>query len=70
MAKSRELYIEQREQGDFAVRRRGAQRASDVLPTQKEAVARAKELEPGVKPVVERVRHTRGGNPDKWRKSK
>jgi hypothetical protein len=70
MAKSRELYIEQREQGDFAVRRRGSQRASDVLPTQKEAIARARELEPNAKPVVERIRHTTGGNPDKWRKAK
>ena len=68
MSKSRELYIEQREQGDYAVRRRGSNRASDVLPTQKEAIARARELEPASKPVVERVRHTQGGSPDKWRK--
>lgn len=69
MTKSREIYVEQREEGDFAVRRRGSKRASDVLPTQKEAIERAKELEPDAKPVVERVRHTKVGKPDKWRKA-
>jgi hypothetical protein len=63
------LYVEQRDQGDYAVRRGGAQRASDVLPTQREAIERARELNPGHSPVVERVRHTNVGKPDQWRKA-
>ena len=63
------IYVERRDEGDYAVRRAGSQRASDVKPTQKEAIDRAKELAPGVNPHVERVRHTDAGGPDKWRKS-
>ena len=40
------LYIEPREQGDYAVRREDSKRASATAPTQKEAIARARELEP------------------------
>ena len=62
------IYVEQRQQGDYAVRRPNADRASDVLPTQREAIDRARELNPGFAPHVERVRHTNRGSPDKWRK--
>ena len=62
------IYVEQRPQGDYAVRRPNADRASDVLPTQREAIDRARELNPGASPHVERVRHTNRGSPDKWRK--
>jgi uncharacterized protein YdaT len=62
------MYVERREQGDYAVRRANSERASDVLPTQREAIERARELSPGATPHVERVRHTSGGTPDKWRK--
>jgi hypothetical protein len=67
MAKDR-LYVERRPQGDYAVRRPNADRASDVLDTQREAIERARELNPGHSPVVERVRNTDRGHPDKWRK--
>ena len=68
MAKDGEqLYVERRPQGDYAVRRPGSERASDVLPTQREAIERAKELEPNSTPMVERVRTTDVGHPDKWR---
>lgn len=63
-------YVEQREQGDYAVRRGGAKRASDVLPTQREAIKRGTELGDGRAPVVERVKHTNVGKPDQWRKAK
>lgn len=66
MSKDR-LFVEKRPQGDFAVRRPNSERASDVLPTQREAIERARELNPGHQPLVERVRHTEGGSPDKWR---
>ena len=64
------LYVEQRKkQGDYAVRRANSDRASAVAPTQAEAIARARELNPGVAPHVERVRHTSQGKPDQWRKT-
>jgi hypothetical protein len=65
--KSDQMYVERRDEGDYAVRRPGSQRASDVLPTQREAIDRARELSPNSTPMVERVRHTTGGKPDKWR---
>jgi hypothetical protein len=55
MAKD-QLFVERRPQGDYAVRRPNAERASDVLSTQAEAIARAREL------------NTDRGHPDKWRK--
>lgn len=61
-------FVEQRPQGDYAVRKANAERASAVLPTQAKAIERARELSPGTAPHVERVRHTTGGSPDKWRK--
>ena len=62
------MYVEKRtEAGDFAVRRAGSKRASDVKPTQKKAIKRSKQIEPKSKPRVERVRKTDKGGPDKWR---
>jgi hypothetical protein len=62
------LFVEQRPEGDYAVRRPDSERASAVRPTQAEAIERAKELNPGSSPLVERVRHTSAGKPDQWRK--
>ncbi len=62
------IYVERREQGDYAVRKPGADRASAVAPTQKEAIDEARRLNPGVAPHVERVRDTKAGGRDKWRK--
>jgi pyridoxine/pyridoxamine 5'-phosphate oxidase len=62
-----QLYVERRPKGDYAVRRPDSSRASAVLPTQREAIARAKELNPKATPMVERVRNTTEGHPDKWR---
>jgi hypothetical protein len=63
------FYVERRPGGDYAVRRAGSERASDVLPTQREAIERARQLDPGSQPHVERVRETSRGSPDKWRKA-
>jgi hypothetical protein len=38
MAKA-EVYIERREQGDYAVRKPGSERASAILPTQEKALS-------------------------------
>ena len=62
------FFIERTDDGEFAVRKPDSRRASDIQPTQKEAIERAKELNPGATIHVERVRYTEGGNPDKWRK--
>jgi hypothetical protein len=61
------IFIERRPQGDYAVRRRGSERASKVLPTQREAVELARELSPTGTILVERVRDGASGR-DRWRK--
>ena len=65
----KKLFVERRPEGDYAVRKANSVRASDVLPTQAKAIVRARELSKGASPVVERVRHTASGKPDKWRKA-
>jgi len=64
----KEFFIEKRDQGDYAIRKPNSERASGVESTQKEAIEKAKELNPDATIHVERVRHTEVGNPDKWRK--
>jgi len=63
-----QIYIERRDGGDYAIRRGGAERASAIEPTQREAIERAREIAPGAPVHVERVRNTDVGHPDKWRK--
>lgn len=63
-----QLFVEQRKQGDYAVRRPGAERASAVADTQAKAIKIAQEMNPDRGPLVERVRHTSKGHPDQWRK--
>jgi DNA-binding transcriptional regulator YdaS (Cro superfamily) len=65
---NKKIFVERRPDGDYAVRRGGAERASAIESTQKAAIERARELEPGIAPHVERVRDTAGGSRDKWRK--
>ena len=65
---NKDLFVERRSQGDFAVRRANSERASAVAPTQAKAIAEARRLEPNATVLVERVRHTSVGQPDKWRK--
>jgi pyridoxine/pyridoxamine 5'-phosphate oxidase len=62
------LFVERRPEGDYAVRKPNADRASAVAPTQAKAIERAKELNPNAAVHVERVRNTNVGSPDKWRK--
>ena len=68
MADDEQLFVEKRKQGDYAVRKGNAGRASAVVPTQAEAIKKAKELNPKMPPKVERVRNTKTGGRDKWRK--
>ena len=65
----KELYVERREEEkDYAIRRPGSDKASGVEPTQREAIERAREIEPDAAIHVERVRNTSKGSRDKWRK--
>lgn len=63
-----EFFIEQRDGGDYAIRRPGSERASGVEQTQLEAIERARQLDPNAAIHVERVRNTNHGGRDKWRK--
>jgi hypothetical protein len=63
----KQLFVERRAQGDYAVRRPNSHRASDVKPTQAEAIDRARALNPKGTPLVEQVRFTSRGKPDQWR---
>jgi hypothetical protein len=63
-----QIYIERRSTGDYAVRRGGAERASAVESTQREAIERAREIASDAPIHVERVRNTDVGHRDKWRK--
>ena len=67
MAKD-EIFVEQRPNGDYAVRRPNSDRASAVTPTQREGIGRAGEIAPSARILVERVRNTSVGGRDKWRK--
>jgi hypothetical protein len=63
------LFVERRpEEGDYAIRRPGAERISGHEVTQAEAIERAREIDPNAAVLVERVRYTDGGHPDKWRR--
>ncbi|MCF4126055.1 DUF2188 domain-containing protein [Methylobacterium sp. SyP6R] len=63
------LRVQQREDGRYEVRKPGAKRASAVMDTQKEAVARARELEPGNAPIAKRVRRSPAGKRKTWRET-
>lgn len=64
----KQLFVERRPEGDYAVRKPNSARASAVEATQAAAIERARELNNGKAPLVERVRYTSVGKPDKWRK--
>lgn len=64
----KKIFVERRDQGDYAVRKPNSERASDVRPTQAEAIERAGEIAPEATILVERVRDTDRGARDKWRK--
>ena len=64
----RKLFIEQRPEGDYAVRRPNSERASAVTDTQSRAIERARRIDPNASILVERVRNTSVGHRDKWRK--
>jgi uncharacterized protein YdaT len=70
MPTGKHYFVEQTEDGRYAVRAKGSQRASDIVNTQRAAIARVNELNPDDHPDVERVRDTAAGGRDQWRTSK
>jgi hypothetical protein len=70
MSTGKHYFVEQTDDGRYAVRARGSKRASAVLDTQRDAIARVNDLNPDDRPDVERVRNTQAGGRDKWRPSK
>lgn len=58
---SRKLFIERREECDYAIRKPDAERISGHERTQAEAIGRAKEIDPDAAILVERVRNTDRG---------
>jgi hypothetical protein len=66
---TKRLYVERQDDGRYAVKHKNAKRASAVCETQADAIDRAREMNPGHSPDVERVRHTNRGKPDQWRKA-
>ena len=67
MSTGKHYFIEENEDGKFAVRSEGSQRASRLANTQKEAEKLVKQFNPDDKPDVERVRNTKAGGRDQWR---
>jgi hypothetical protein len=67
MPTGKHYFIEQTDDGDYAARAEGAERASARRPTQKAAYDKALEFNPDDHPNIERVRHTKNGKPDQWR---
>jgi predicted peptidase len=61
-------FIEPTDDGKYAVRAKGSQRASKKTNTQKQAEAVVKKLNPDDKPNIARVEVTKRGHPDQWRK--
>ncbi len=65
--KDKRLYVTPRDDGRYNVLRPNAERASAVTDTQREAIDRAKQIEPGAGVHIQRVRNI-GPGPDKFRK--
>lgn len=67
MATDKHYFIEQTEDGKFAVRAKGSKRASALAETQEEAIRAAKRLNPNDNPDVERIRNREQAGRDQWR---
>lgn len=67
MPTGKHYFIEQDENGKFAVRAQDSDRASSLHSTQEEAIAEVRRLNPEDKPDVERVRNRESGGRDQWR---
>lgn len=67
MAKNKgHWYIEPTDDGAYSAKKGGAERASAITNTQKQAIDRAKEIDPNAPVHIAHVRHGKHG-PDKYR---
>jgi hypothetical protein len=62
------IFVVRRPQGDYAVRRLDSGQTVNVFPTQRQAIEKARVLNPNRAPVVGRVRDTATGGRDSLRK--
>jgi hypothetical protein len=69
MATDKHYFIEEDKKGRYAVRAKGAMRATALVDTQEEAIQEVKKLNPDDHPDVARVQNRKKG-PDKWRSSR
>jgi hypothetical protein len=67
MANEEQIYIEERADGKYAIRKGNSERASAVEDSQEKAIEVAAQMFPGAKPHIERVRNVKAGGRDKWR---
>jgi hypothetical protein len=67
MSTGKHYFIEQTEDGRYAIRAKDSDRASEVVETQEAAINRVRELNPEDHPNIERVRNTQSGGRDQWR---
>lgn len=68
MAK-KNIYIERGNDGKYRAKHSHGAGTGISTDTQREAIEAVKTRFPGVRPDVERVRNTKGGSRDKWRKA-
>jgi hypothetical protein len=67
MSTGKHYFIEENDEGKYAVRAKGSDRASRLADTQKEAEKLVKQFNPDDHPDIERVRNTKTGGRDHWR---
>lgn len=67
MSNGKHYFVEENDEGKFAVRAKGSERASRLADTQKEAEKLVKQFNPYDQPDIERVRNTTSGKRDHWR---
>ena len=67
MLTSNHYFIEENQDGKFAVKKAGVDRPVSLHNTQEEAITAAKQLNPKDHPDVERIRNVSTGGRDKWR---
>ena len=67
MSTGKHYFIEENEDGKFALRAKGSTRASRLTNTQSEAEKLVKQYNPDEGRDLERVRNTTRGGRDQWR---
>jgi hypothetical protein len=67
MANEKQIYIEERADGKYAIRKGNSERASAAEDTREKAVEAARRMFPGIKVHIERVRNVRTGGRNQWR---